>query len=137
MGKLKSSPELTLVKDYQKRLGSLLSIQEIKPSSKTQEGLCILESIPPGSYVIGLDERGENISSRVFADVLERAALSHGSATLIIGGAEGLDPKVREKSQKIISFGKLTWPHMLARVMATEQIYRAYSILSNHPYHRD
>lgn len=137
MGKLKSSPELTLIEDYQKRLGSNFCIKEIKASSKAQEGLSILESIPPGSYVMSLDERGENISSRVFADVLERAALSNGSVTFLMGGADGLDPKIREKSQKIISFGKLTWPHMLARVMAVEQIYRAFSILSNHPYHRD
>lgn len=118
-------------------MGPFFILKELKASSKTQEAQDIMDAIPHGAYIIALDERGENLDSRTFATLFEKAATTHGHVALIIGGADGLDPHIRTKASKIISFGKLTWPHMLARVMAVEQIYRAYSILSNHPYHRD
>jgi 23S rRNA (pseudouridine1915-N3)-methyltransferase len=85
-----------------------------------------------------LDERGEMLNSRSFAQAM---ALQRDSGvsdlTFVIGGADGLDPALRGKADKLLSLGPMVWPHMLARVMLCEQIYRAATILAGGPYHRD
>lgn len=134
---MKDSPELSIIFDYQKRIGSVVHIKEIKPSTKTTEAQEILKTLLVNSFIIALDERGDNLTSLFFADLLAKAALNQGHLTLIIGGAEGLDDTVRNRAHKLISFGHVTWPHKLVRVMAMEQIYRAMTILSKHPYHRE
>ncbi len=102
-----------------------------------KESAFLLDTVPNGAKIMVLDERGKNISSENFAKLLGqwRDDGIHGAAFLI-GGADGHHPSVAEKASTRLSFGALTWPHMLVRVMLTEQIYRAMTILSGHPYHR-
>ena len=85
-----------------------------------------------------LDEGGENWTSRQFAN---RLAVwrddGRGDALFVIGPADGLDDTIKERGNITLSLGKMTWPHMMARIMLAEQLWRAISILSGHPYHRD
>ena len=85
-----------------------------------------------------MDERGTSLSSRDFAAKIDGFQNnSFGTVQFIIGGADGLSDDIRKKAHFMMSFGKQTWPHMLARAMLAEQLYRATSILANHPYHRE
>jgi len=87
--------------------------------------------------IIALDERGETIDSATFARHLGRwRDESVPTAVFLIGGADGLSPELRRKVKLSVAFGKATWPHQMVRVMLLEQIYRAATILSGHPYHR-
>jgi 23S rRNA (pseudouridine1915-N3)-methyltransferase len=151
IGKLKKSPMLSLIDDYQKRIVGIarglgfkpLEITEIDHkknlvgnSLKQHEATLLLSNSP--DIVIALDETGDNVSSHAFAKMLDNYKnRNHPSCRFVIGGADGLCQSVRDKAHNIISFGNLTYPHMLVRVMITEQIYRAMTILSNHPYHRE
>ena len=95
----------------------------------------ILQAIPPRSFVILLDEKGENISSESFAGKLQQLLCK--KIVFIIGGAYGVTPVLRARANLSLSFGKWTWPHMMVRVLLIEQIYRAQQIHQNHPYHKD
>jgi 23S rRNA (pseudouridine1915-N3)-methyltransferase len=98
----------------------------------------MLSGVPGGALAVALDEGGRNLSSSEFAQMI-RAELERGTSALIflIGGPDGLSDIVRESARGgILSLGRMTWPHRLARVMIAEQIYRAVTILINHPYHR-
>ena len=88
-------------------------------------------------YVICCDERGENISSPEFSGMLNRAFVDGKDVIILIGGAYGFDEAVRNKSDFVWSFSKLVFPHMIARVMVAEQIYRASQIASGSPYHHE
>ena len=105
---------------------------------RAREAELILAAFPTDARLIALDERGASWSSRVLA---ERIAgwRDQGIATLAfaIGGADGLGQAVIERADAVVSFGAMTWPHLLARVMLLEQLYRAQQILAGHPYHRD
>ena len=138
IGKLKDTALKALYEEYKKRLEWKLSLYEFESqSSSLQEGALLLASLPSSSFVITLDERGENLSSKEFAALLMDIQLHHqGKVALIIGGADGLSPEVKAKAQKSLSFGRMTWPHLLVRVMLMEQLYRAQQILKGHPYHR-
>ena len=101
------------------------------------EAILLQRVIPKGAKVIILDERGEVISSPNFAKKISSYANnSISDLAIIIGGADGIDPKLREQADYKISFGKMVWPHALVRVMISEQLYRAASILAGSPYHR-
>ena len=104
---------------------------------KILEGELLLQAIDPDSIVIGLDERGTSLTSPEFANVFEHYR-NEGikSLTFLIGGADGLSDAVRSRCQRLLSFGRMTWPHLLVRGLLVEQIYRAQQILSGHPYHR-
>jgi len=133
----KGSPEDMLIKEYQKRLSWDLSITEKENDSKEKESEFLLSHIPSGAKVVVLDERGENISSIDFAQKIENWRLNGTSEIcFLIGGADGHTDSVRRRADLILSFGKLTLPHMLIRAVLAEQIYRAQTILSGHPYHR-
>ena len=98
----------------------------------------LLGSISSSAYVIAMDERGKSLPSLKFADKirdLQNQGRSH--IQFIIGGADGLGDDIRKRADLLLSFGAQTWPHMLARVMLLEQIYRCQQILSGHPYHRE
>ncbi len=153
VGSLKKGPERALVDEYLKRARPLLkrlglsAIEERElPESRKpgaaqrqrEEAQAILKHIAPGALLLALDERGENISSRVFAQRLQQLA-THGApqVAVVIGGPDGLDDELRQRADALISFGRLTWPHRLARVMLAEQLYRAASITAGLPYHRD
>ena len=101
------------------------------------EAVLLNAAIPDGAALCVLDERGRQLTSPQFADQLAgwRDA-GQRDVAFIIGGADGIDPALRDRADLAISFGRMVWPHMLARVMLAEQLYRAASILAGAPYHR-
>jgi len=137
-GKLKESPLLALVKDYQKRITALLEIIEIETRGKKNADVNkkLLQAVEKSPVLFVLDERGEQLSSEALAGLLQRYAQQGLECGFVIGEADGLPPEIRAKASHLIAFGKATWPHMLVRVMLLEQIYRAESIIKGHPYHR-
>ena len=133
----KGSPEDLLIKEYQKRLSWDLIIKEKDNDLREKESAFLLASIPQGAKVVVLDERGENITSTEFAKKIGNWQLGGTSdICFLIGGADGHTETVRQRADLLLSFGKLTMPHMLIRAVLAEQIYRAQTILSGHPYHR-
>ena len=100
------------------------------------EGAALLARVPKGAWLCCLDERGEAMSSLAFAALLGRWAGERRDAGLIIGGADGIDPVLRARADLLLSFGPMVWPHLLARAMLAEQLYRAATILAGGPYHR-
>jgi 23S rRNA (pseudouridine1915-N3)-methyltransferase len=102
------------------------------------EAKLITKNFQKNSKIIALDEGGEALSSKEFAKYLSNwAADGIGYCHIVIGGPDGLDKSLLEKSDLKISFGKMVWPHMLARVMIAEQLYRSATILAGNPYHRE
>jgi 23S rRNA (pseudouridine1915-N3)-methyltransferase len=152
IGLLKSGPETELAVDYQKRLSGIgrtagmtdMLIREFPESRAATDSLRKLEeqkllwaTVPDGTTSVALDERGKAMNSQEFAVLLKRLAESGTKqTTFLIGGPDGHAPETRSKASQIISFGPMTFPHRLLRVMLLEQIYRAVTILVNHPYHR-
>ncbi len=105
---------------------------------KAAEAVLLLQALPESGPIVALDERGDDVSSHAFAEMLSSWRDSGQPACgFAIGGADGLDEIVRRRAARVIRFGRQTWPHMLARVMLVEQIYRAQQIISGHPYHRE
>lgn len=96
----------------------------------------LLSRLSPGEYAVALDERGDSWSSMELAERLSRWEQDHGRVALLVGGPEGLDPSVRQRASACWSLSRLTLPHGLVRVLLAEQVYRAWSILNGHPYHR-
>ena len=147
IGRIKSSPEADMVNDYVDRferigknigLGPIKIIEkESKKSGVLSEGKVLLASIPNNSIICILDEKGADLSSLAFAKKIEhwRDNLNL-ELSLVIGGAGGLSKEIKNKAHHSISFGKMVWPHRLIRVMITEQLYRAASIISGSPYHK-
>jgi 23S rRNA (pseudouridine1915-N3)-methyltransferase len=120
----------------------LVEVEERKrmPTAQRQasEATLLLRSVPPDSAVVALDEKGKDLSSRAFAKQMGRwLDDARPCIAFLIGGADGLDDAVRRRADLILSFGRLTWPHLLVRGMLAEQIYRSQQILAGHPYHRD
>jgi len=143
-GRLKKGAHLDLFEDYLKRMDWTVSVHEIESRHKDQAKIhndeCsqILERINSQSFVIAMDERGKTLPSRKLAAKFQDLQNeSRSNIQLIIGGADGLNDEIRSRADFLLSFGQQTWPHMLARVMLLEQIYRVQQILKNHPYHRD
>ena len=102
------------------------------------EGELLLKQIPADFKIVALDERGETPSSRAFAEKLGRwRDTGTVGVAFLIGGADGHSDIVRNRADYLLSFGRMTLPHFLARVILAEQIYRAKTILDGHPYHRD
>ena len=148
VGRQKPGPEQMLLNDYLDRAGSagrtlalgpfnVTEIDERKSRERTAQSARLAEAIPAGATAIALDERGEAMSSPSFARLL--ASLRDRGAretVFLIGGADGHDKVLRARADRLMSFGPMVWPHMLARVMLAEQLYRAVSILAGSPYHR-
>jgi 23S rRNA (pseudouridine1915-N3)-methyltransferase len=105
---------------------------------KQREGELILAAVPPGARLVALDEHGASWTSRQFADRLA-AWRDAGTAALAfaIGGTDGLGQAVIDRADAVLSLGPMTWPHLLARSLLLEQLYRAQQILAGHPYHRE
>lgn len=137
VGKLKNDPLADVFEDYKRRLVWKFSLIELEDKSQSGQLLKITEKLNPHAALVVLDERGKSLSSRAFAGKLDGWQTTHGHVQLVIGGADGLSDTVRQKADLLMGFGAQTWPHMLARVMLMEQIYRAQQILAGHPYHRD
>ncbi|MBP9743558.1 MAG: 23S rRNA (pseudouridine(1915)-N(3))-methyltransferase RlmH [Burkholderiales bacterium] len=110
-----------------------------KPTSEImkEEAQKIKPHIPDGSFVIALDERGKQLNSIKFAGQLDWVSLHYKSIVFIIGGADGIDEDLKQSANLIMQLSHLTFPHAIVRVILLEQIYRALTILTNHPYHRE
>jgi len=131
-GKIGRSPEAELVDRYLKRISWPARVSELPERGGT------LPSLPANAVSILLDERGEALSSTALAQRLERwRDDGKREARFTIGAADGHSDADRANADLLLSFGAATWPHLLARVMLAEQLYRATSILANHPYHRE
>lgn len=148
VGRLRAGPERDLVDDYLKRFdrtGRALGLGPVRVSEvddrkgggMAAEADLLRRAIPSGARLCVLDERGRQMSSPDFAQVLAGWRDQGVSDTaLVIGGADGIDPGLRAEADMALSFGQMVWPHMLVRVMLSEQLYRAASILAGSPYHR-
>lgn len=131
-GKIGRSSEADLVDRYLKRIPWPTKLTELP-----ERGGKLPEAVPGGMTIL-LDERGEMLSSMAFARALEKwRDDGKREARFHIGGADGHDEKDRRSADFLLSFGPATWPHLLARAMLAEQLFRATSILANHPYHRE
>ena len=131
-GKIARSPEAELVARYEKRITWPIRVTELP-----ETGGKIPVPLSPHRTVL-LDERGKDLTSREFAGVLERWR-DEGvrEARFVLGAADGHSREEREEADLLFAFGKATWPHLLARAMLAEQLYRATTIVAGHPYHRD
>ncbi len=134
----KNSPEAQIIEEYTKRSQWQLSVKEKDNSDPTSEAEFLTSSIPSGAKVVVLDERGVNLKSTELAQIIANWQLGGTSEIcFLIGGADGHLQSTRDRADLILSFGKLTLPHMLMRAVLSEQIYRIQTILSGHPYHRE
>jgi 23S rRNA (pseudouridine1915-N3)-methyltransferase len=124
-----------------------LELVELKPEERgpgraaakamDDEGVRILAAVPDGASLLALDERGKAISTQGLSVMLAEWMRDGSHPVFAIGGADGLSPQVKERAQKLVSLSALTLPHGLVRVVLAEQIYRAWTILARHPYHRE
>ncbi|MEO6152897.1 MAG: 23S rRNA (pseudouridine(1915)-N(3))-methyltransferase RlmH [Croceibacterium sp.] len=130
-GKIARSPEGELVERYAKRIAWPLKLTELSESGGR------LPELQTPCRTILLDERGDNLSSAEMAELLENWR-DHGTreTRFVIGAADGHARAERDAADRLLSFGKATWPHLLVRAMVLEQLFRATSILAGHPYHR-
>ncbi|RBI77507.1 23S rRNA (pseudouridine(1915)-N(3))-methyltransferase RlmH [Roseovarius sp. TE539] len=148
VGRLRAGPERMLVEDYLSRfdrtgrglgLGptKLHEVEDRKGGGATGEAVLLTRAVPKGAVLLALDERGKTVTSPEFAALMARwRDAGRGDAAFVIGGADGLDPALLDRADTTLSFGPMVWPHMLARVMLSEQLYRAAAILAASPYHR-
>lgn len=138
----------TAVAEYLKRMPreARVELLVVKPekragqsadSIKALEAARLLEKLPAGARLVALDEHGREVTTKELADLLARWMAEGRDVALTIGGADGLSAALLEKAELKLSLSRLTLPHALARVMLAEQLYRAVSLLNNHPYHRE
>jgi 23S rRNA (pseudouridine1915-N3)-methyltransferase len=131
-GKIGRSPEAELVERYLKRVNWPTKVTELPDRGGASPAL------PANSVAVFLDERGKALGSSEFAKLLERwRDEGKREARFVIGAADGHEEAERASADLLLSFGAATWPHLLARAMLAEQLFRATSILSGHPYHRE
>ncbi len=148
MGRLRAGPERSLIDDYLMRFdrtgrplglgpASEHEVEDKKNAGMGAEAGLLMRAVPAGAVLVTLDERGRGLSSPEFASQLAQwRDGGRQDLAFVIGGADGIDPVLRAKADFSISFGAMVWPHMLVRVMLTEQLYRAATILCGGPYHR-
>jgi 23S rRNA (pseudouridine1915-N3)-methyltransferase len=144
IGRTKAGPEKTLCTDYLKRIPWAVELKEFEvkkalpPAEKQrQESNLLLSAVPDGAVVVVLDEAGKQLSSTELAEKMGQwQDEGRQDVALLIGGADGHTAELKGRADLTLAMGRMTWPHMLARVMVAEQLYRAWSILAGHPYHR-
>lgn len=148
VGRLRSGPERALVDDYLSRfdrtgrplgLGPATEheVEDKKGGGMEAEAALLARAVPQGAVLAVLDERGAALSSPEFAERLARFRdAGRQDMAFVIGGADGIAPALRDRAELSLSLGRMVWPHMLARVMLAEQLYRAAAILAGTPYHR-
>lgn len=143
VGRQKSGPLKDLEQFYAERIAAPLTIREVEekkkltpPELKRREAELLLAALPKNTTLIALDGRGTALSSEAFAKRFGAWEQSGNDLAFVIGGAEGLDQTIIAKANFVLSLGAMTWPHLLARGMLLEQIYRAQQIRAGHPYHR-
>lgn len=148
IGRLKSGPESDLIRDYASRIAAsgrplalgpleVIEVDERKARDRATQSARLLERVANGAVLVALDERGKAMTSPGLAKLMERTRDDGADQmAFMIGGADGHAASLRDRADHIVSFGPMVWPHMLARVMLAEQLYRAVSILAGSPYHR-
>ena len=152
IGRLKAGPERELAERYRDRVektGRAIGLRDIEileiRESRAQdaarrmleESIALANLVPDGAVTVVLDERGDNLDSNSISNDLRSWRDAGRSAVVfVLGGPDGLAPEFKERADLTLAFGAATWPHQLARIMLLEQLYRAVTILSGHPYHR-
>lgn len=143
VGKMRRGAEQELLDDYLKRVPWEVSIKEVEEKKslppeklKEKEAELLLAEVPKGAIIVALDERGKNISSEDFSVRIKKWQEESGNIAFLIGGADGHGKMVKERANFLLSLGNMTWPHMMVRPMLAEQLYRSYTIMKGHPYHR-
>lgn len=144
LGKMKPSPEQELLTKYLRQTPWQIAIKELEVKknlpthSRMQAEAALLQEACADAHIrIALDERGQHLSSEALAAKISGwQQQGHSHLAFLIGGQDGLDESIRKQASLILSFGALTWPHMLVRAMLGEQLYRCHTILTGHPYHR-
>jgi len=142
IGRARDGPEADLIARYGARIRPALALTELPDGKgapaeiRRREGEALLAALPAHSFAIALDSGGEMLDSEAFAARLEGWLTLSRPIRFLIGGAEGLDRPVLARADFTLSLGRMTWPHLLARAMLAEQIYRARSIAAGHPYPR-
>jgi len=148
VGKTKSSELVRLINEYVKRINfykkfkiivvnSLKSKKNSEKEIKKIEGENVLKSLKKNELIFLLDENGKSFNSRKFADFLSNKFKTNKSIVFVVGGAHGFSNEIKQKSNEIISLSEMTFSHQIIRLFFTEQVYRALTILNNHPYHND
>lgn len=139
VGKLKEAFWKDAVAEYLKRLGGYakVEVRELSDSNLERESAALLTALPERDPVVLLDVRGKETSSEGIARLIEGYALDGASRlAFVIGGSDGVSEEVKRRANARISFGPITLPHNLARVVLMEQIYRAFKIMRGEPYHK-
>ena len=144
IGRLKSGPEKLLADRFIKQITWPLTVCEVEAKKKLKpqnlirrEGKLLVDACPNNAKIIAMDRSGQQFTSLEFADQIKKWQQDAKNIVFIIGGPYGLDKSVIESAELVLSFGQLTWPHMLARAMLLEQLYRVQQITKRHPYHKE
>jgi 23S rRNA (pseudouridine1915-N3)-methyltransferase len=145
VGRERRGPTRELFETYRTRCPWPIRLIDVAPRSTGSverrlgdEAERVRHAIPQGAMTIALDERGELLDSVAFAErIAAWRAAGTSELACLIGGPDGLAAEVRDRADLVLAFGRMTWPHLLVRVMLAEQLYRASSILAGHPYHRE
>ena len=148
VGKTKSSELVRLINEYVKRINfykkfkiivvnSLKSKKNSEKEIKKIEGENVLKNIKKNELIFLLDENGKSFNSRKFADFLSNKFKTNKSIVFVVGGSHGFSNEIKQKSNEIISLSEMTFSHQIIRLFFTEQVYRALTILNNHPYHNE
>lgn len=138
VGKIKEKYLRDAISDYEKRISKYhkINIIEVDDSNMKEESTRILKNIKKDDFVITLEINGNVISSMEFANKIDKLFITNSNITFVIGGSDGIDDIVKERSNYSLSFSTLTFPHQLFRVILLEQIYRCFKILNNETYHK-
>ena len=144
IGRAGRGPERDLYEHYAGRIRWPLTLRELEEKRKLsaaemikREGELLLAAVPDRAMLVALDRRGKVLDSQAFAGRLRRwRDDSVSDVAFLIGGADGHGEELLERAALVVSFGAMTWPHLLARAMLAEQIYRSQQLLAGHPYHR-
>ena len=143
IGRQRQGPEAELFARYAVRLRPALALTELPEGRgapveiKRREAAALIGALPAAAFVVALDQDGATPDSQALARMVAQWQGLARPICFLIGGTEGLDATVLERADAKLSLGRLTWPHYLARAMLAEQLFRAHSILTGHPYHRD
>ena len=138
VGKIKEKYLRDAISDYEKRISKYhkINIIEVEDSNMKEESIRILKNKKKDDFVITLEINGNVISSMEFANKIDKLFITNSNITFVIGGSDGIDDIVKERSNYSLSFSTLTFPHQLFRVILLEQIYRCFKILNNETYHK-
>ena len=145
VGKIKNKELTSIIEDYERRLIKYINLKIIEVDDVSYDDVeksieleyqSIMKQVKESDYLIVLDIDGIQLSSKELSNKLEQIFMNHSDIVFVIGGSNGLSPKLKEKARIKLSFSKLTFPHQLFRLMLMEQIYRSFKIMKNETYHK-